>query len=335
MSKDSSIYFDIHKTLDYGCFLNFLIGGRGCGKTYATSKFCIEDYLKRGRQFLYVRRSQADIDDSLPKFFDDLIKNDAFPDHELKVGKDGTLMIDGEICGYSQALSTAGNKKSIPYPNVFNIIYEEFLRDTGSGYLKNECHKLLELLSTVLRLRNGRVFLIANAMSTTNPYFSYFGIEPGGEGEIKVFKQGSILINRIQNTEAFNKKWDDSPIGKLTAGTKYEKYAKNNEFILDSKTFVEKKSGQCKHWFNIKIDDHIMGFWYNKERHLYLSDDIIPDATLLVLNIDDHDESSLFMKRNNGFFKAIESYYRESRLYFESINIKNEFMREFTKLLTY
>ena len=43
---------------------NFIIGERGVGKTYGAIKFCINDYLKNGNQFVYVRRFKTEIESS-------------------------------------------------------------------------------------------------------------------------------------------------------------------------------------------------------------------------------------------------------------------------------
>ena len=40
----------------YNKFLNFIIGGRGIGKTYGFKKDCISRYKKKGKQFIYLRR---------------------------------------------------------------------------------------------------------------------------------------------------------------------------------------------------------------------------------------------------------------------------------------
>ena len=45
----------------YNKFLNFIIGGRGIGKTYGFKKDCISRYKKKGKQFLYLRRYKTDL----------------------------------------------------------------------------------------------------------------------------------------------------------------------------------------------------------------------------------------------------------------------------------
>ena len=55
---DSSGYVNIRGILDEGYPFNFLVGGRGTGKTYTTLKVAKED----GRRFMLMRRTQSQAD---------------------------------------------------------------------------------------------------------------------------------------------------------------------------------------------------------------------------------------------------------------------------------
>ena len=176
-----SIYYNLGELLSYNCLFNFVIGNRGGGKTYGFKDWAIKDFLKNGNQFIYLRRYKSELVDS-DKFFSDIQL--AYPDHDFKV--DGrTFKIDDEVAGYAVALSTALTKKSVPYPLVNKIGFDEFLVDKGAiHYLPNEVTAFLEFYSTVSRLREGslkdevRVLFMGNNISITNPYFNYFSIKP-------------------------------------------------------------------------------------------------------------------------------------------------------------
>lgn len=77
--------------------------------------------------------------------------------------------------GKSFALASAEHYKSLKYPNIVDIIFEEFITD--ALYLQNEPSKLQELVSTILRDRVGRVWLIGNTLSRVCPYFSEWGLD--------------------------------------------------------------------------------------------------------------------------------------------------------------
>lgn len=80
-------YYDYDKIISYNIPVNILIGERGVGKSYGAKKFVIKQFLKKGYQFLYLRRYQVELDKIFQKdnsgkdFFSD-IRNE-FPDDEL------------------------------------------------------------------------------------------------------------------------------------------------------------------------------------------------------------------------------------------------------------
>ena len=62
---DTSIYYDISDTLTHNALYNFIIGERGCGKTYSSKKFAIRRFLKTGEQFIYLRRYKSELSESV------------------------------------------------------------------------------------------------------------------------------------------------------------------------------------------------------------------------------------------------------------------------------
>lgn len=75
----------------------------------------------------------------------------------------------GECCGYYVALNVASLYKSLAYPSVTDLIYEEYAPEDGH-YLSNEPTRLMSLVSTIFRSRHGRVWLVGNLTSRLNPY---------------------------------------------------------------------------------------------------------------------------------------------------------------------
>lgn len=162
-----------------------------------------------------------------------------------------TFYCDDQICGYAVRLSTAQDLKGTNYPKVKNVIFDEFIIEEGQKkyYLKNEVFTFLNLLETVGRLRDLRVFLLANSVTITNPYFLYFNLKCNKNKEISLFKDGLILVQYMKNEE-YRKVKKQSNFGKLVAGTSYEDYAINNKFILDNNNFIEKRSPTSKFSFS-------------------------------------------------------------------------------------
>lgn len=50
-------------------------------------------------------------------------------------------------------------------------------------------------------MRDIRVFLLANSVTITNPYFLYFDLSLPYNNDIKTFKNGLILVQYMKNQE--------------------------------------------------------------------------------------------------------------------------------------
>ena len=337
----NNIFYDLSKVLSYNAFLNIIIGERGVGKTYSSKKYVINRWLKKRKQFVYIRRYETDLEASVgstsdDKFFEQV--RSEFPDHEFKINKSKKvrkLYIDNNVCGYALPLSSADSLKSSTYENVDTIIYDEFMLKEGSSqhYLRNEPEIILDIIETVGRLRDVKIFLLGNAISSTAPIMSYFNVTLPYNSDVKLFKDGLILVNYIKN-EPYREVKKNTRFGKLIEGTRYSRYAIDNEFLTDSKSFIRKKS-ECRFYFIFTLNNKDYGVWRDKEDYIYVSDDIDPNCPLkFALNVDDHDETSILLKiRNNPYFDTLISHYRFARLCFESQAIKNNVMSKLSKYL--
>lgn len=317
------IYYDPGKAISYNALLNFLIGPRGVGKTYGIKKFSINDFLKHDNQWAYIRRYKSEIE-KIDNYFDALIRNDEYPDHALEVKKD-KFIIDQKTAGWAIPLSTAKILKSSEFAGVKNIIYDEFLIDKGTHrYLRNEVFDFLDIIETLARLRDVRVFLLANAISTSNPYFDFFHIKIPKGCKFKTFKDGLILYELINNPE-YEQAKRASRFGRLVEGTAYGDYAIKNQFLRDSSCFIRKKTGPCKHWSTIVYGQLKIGVWIQtKTKELYLSKDYDPtNPCFFSADIYSHDEHTMLIKaRTSIWFKPLVNAYQTGTLFFEDQQIK-------------
>ncbi len=334
------MFYDYSKLLSYGALISFIIGERGVGKTYGAIKYVINNFLKTGNQFVYVRRYATELETSAPKFFDAIIENNEFEGHEFKVKTSKKLTrfyIDGEICGYALPLSTAMILKSTSFAKVKTIIFDEFIIATGTyHYLKNEVHHFLDLIETIARLRDIRVFCLANALTISNPYFNYWNLSLPYKSDFKTFRNGLIVVNYIRNEE-YRKAKKASRFGQLIEGTEYGKYAIDNEFLLDDKNFIQKRPSFCTQYSTIIINNKNFGVWRDK-RHdmIYISQDYDPtNPCCFAIDIKSHDEHTILVNaRNSPWFKIVIDAYRMGLLRFENQNIKNEVMTIVNKIIT-
>ena len=342
---DKSIFYSPERIVSFNALLNLIIGERGVGKTYGFKTFAIKRFLNKGKQFAYIRRYDTDLEASIGssndnKFFEQ-VKNE-FPNSEFKVTKSKKvrkLFIDNKICGYALPLSSADSLKSSSYENVDFIIYDEFMLKEGSSqhYLKNEPELILDIIETIGRLKNIRVYCLGNAISSTCPLMAYFDLTLPYNTDIKLFKNGTIAVEYIKN-EKYREVKKASRFGQLIDGTKYGKYAIDNEFITDSKAFIKKKDSNAKFYFILYVNGKTYGVWRDfKNQLMYISNDYDPNCPIkLALNEMDHNESTILAKvRSNFWFKQIINHYRLARLCFENQNVKNLIMQEMYRYLIY
>ena len=324
------VFYDYQKVLSYNALLNFIIGERGVGKSYGAKKFVANRFIKKKKQFVYLRRYKTELKEAMmkngnPIFFEQIKTDAAFKNHVLTNKKD-TMYIDGELCGFAMPLSVANILKSSSYEDVDTIIFDEFLIDKGNyHYLQNEVIQLLDVIETVARLRDIRVLFLGNAISITNPYFTFFDLSLPYNSDIKLFKNGLIAVNYIKNLE-YRETKKNTRFGKLIDGTEYGKYAIDNEFLRDSKTFIRKKSKGSKFYFILVINGKKLGVWcdYN-ESMMFISYDYDPNCPVMfAVNSTDHNENTILIRcRTSPFFKTILEYFKLSRLCFENQQIKN------------
>ena len=187
--------YEIEETLsstDQKIDIAFVYSGRNRGKSFEISSQLIADAWYDKKLFGYIRRNDCTSYD-IEQYFED--KRDFISDMtdglycgitrqkgKLKFFSEGSNEETGEVnriigedCGYFFALSRQASYKSLQYPDVGNLIYEEVLTD--GSYLSSEPEKLMNLYSTVRRSKEDfMMWLVSNTVSVVNPYSSSWGI---------------------------------------------------------------------------------------------------------------------------------------------------------------
>lgn len=320
-----SNYYDINTALSYNALFNFVIGNRSSGKSYSIKKAVINKFLKTGQQFVYLRRYLNELKKSDFEYFDDIIQDNVFPDHKI-VFDGGIYYLDGEIMGYSVALTQARHFKSAPRPKVWIIIFEEYIIEEAQygGYLRNEVKQFLGLYQSIDRYRGVIVVFLGNNYNTYNPYTLYFNLEPRPGQKIVKQKDGEIILFFIT---ARVKEQKASRFGKIVAGTDYGNYAIENKSMLDNDTFIEKKKASAHYYFSVVYNGATFGVWRDLYLgKMYISEDTDPSKTLTyALTTEDHNPNTMLLKSitKSPVFKQLIEAYKDGYCYFESARIKS------------
>lgn len=308
------MYYNIDDALSYNCLFTFVVGGRGVGKSYSAKKRVIKNFLNGGKEFVLLRRYKAEQRDS-SKYFDDIAHE--FPEHEITYSR-GTFYIDGKKFGHLMILSTQAIKKSVPYPNVSLIIFEEFLIDSKSlyRYLRSEVETFLEAYMTVSRDRDVRCLFLANNVSMYNPYFSYFKLYL--KNDASKCRRGDVILLRVTDEE-FEQHMANTRIGKVLASTAYGAYAIENKSLRDTTSFIEKRAQDSTFLFTFYSDGDPYGVWESDATGLlYVSKDIDPFCKhKYVFSVADHEPNMMLLRTIKS-----EPNWRYSTLTFKAGNMR-------------
>lgn len=343
---DTSMFWNARQTLTHSdCLFYVILGNRGGGKSFGAKEVAIDNFINKGEQFGYIRRYKEDLKQPMVQFFKDIAYK--YPDYEFKTdanyfyirekpADEKEKWTEKDIAGYGFTLSTANNKKSISYPNITTLIYDEFLIDKGNQrYITNETIALLNLYETVARpgTDHPRVVLLmlANSLSITNPYFLFWNLRMPTKQDKNgkwIWKHPTkpILVEDVRNEKFIDRK-KNSEFGKIIEGTKYADYSIENKFLLDDDTFIEAKSPNARYFFTFVYLNHTLGVWVDmKEGKMYVSKAVDPNYPLRYsLTLKDHKPNTMFLKNKQRatHFKMFLDNYKLGNVRFENMNIKN------------
>ena len=333
-----SIYYDLSNIQGYDKLVNIIVGARGIGKTYGLKKRALTRYKDNAEQFIYMKRTKDDILETISKFYDDI--EDEFEGYTFKFEKGNIYFyktdledyddFDKEdyIAGFYRALSQVAGKKSIPYPKVTTIIYDEFTHEPGTWKLANEPFHLMEFYNTVARQReNVRMYLLSNAISITNEYFRYFKLEIN-EGDTYGFYVNGEVVLHISESKAFTESAQSKRTYALYKQTGYSDYAVDNKFFYDNSNFVGKRPDDLIYRFTIVFNNLYFGVWQRSINEMLYIDSDKYDKMFkpqIAISATDHDNGTVFTKRvnENPHLRKLSDYYDAGLVGFNKIDTKN------------
>ena len=325
------MWYDKQQLLSHNKIMNMVLSNRGGGKTFHFTRWAIDDFKKNGKQTVWVRRYGTELTDSekgilVKNRFFDAVKS-FYPDDELTI--DGSCgLVNGEVAIIFVALSTSRQMKSVNFPNVNKIIFDEFLISEGRiTYLKAEVEIFLDLYETVARLRDDvRAVLLANSISIVNPYFLFWNIKPNPEKRFTV--SGQICVELFLDADFVAQK-QKTRFGQLVQGTRYGDYAINNKWLLDNETFIEPKTPNAEFMLGLKYNGIMYGFWIDYDAGLiFVNRQYDPCSySLFCLNKDDHDPNLLLIKSlaDSKRIQRVVYAFRNGLIRFVDMQVKNQF----------
>lgn len=240
-------YINMKKIIEMKLPFNYIVGGRGTGKTYGTLNYL----LNEDTRFMYMRRTQTQTDIINQYEFSPAksICNDNNWDYDVKVitkGCYGVFINDNNQASYyNVALSTFSNIRGFDASDVTHMVYDEFIPEIHERPIKNECHALLNAYETVNRNRELKgqppvqLICLANANNMANEIFitlNYIQIVDKMKKrnqEIYINSEKGVGIFLLRDSKISELK-SDTALYKMAADTDYSDMALNNKFKAES-----------------------------------------------------------------------------------------------------
>ena len=347
-------WYNPQKMLSYNQYLNFVIGGRGIGKTFAIKKHLLKRFIEKGHQFIYLRRNKSELDridkdkfftiELLKQVFEDfeILSSDASKIHtriEFKASNmdkevntlvlsTTKVILNGQIVCYMKSLSTWVDLKGSEYDEVMSIMYDEVLIDPSSKkrYLDNEVEALLNFIFSVFRRRKGcHVYLLSNAGNFNNPYFAFLKFYDDNGKRFYHLKEYATLIEFPPNS-AFETD-EDKQIGffKLLSKSKIYESVANNEFQIKSDKNITKIKGVKQRLYSFYVGGTFLTGYY-VDNMVYIAKGFDKNLEAFCLQTEEVEDGFIYLHKTSHLGKNLKRLYLNNMFLYEDIEAKNKFM---------
>lgn len=315
MSKPK--FYDVRRLLREhpNAYYYITFGERSSGKTYSALDMGLENYAKGGEQFAYVRRMGEDVKrKEMLTLFSAHIKNGVLKKHfgtqwddigyyagafyliRHEKGPKGNATVevkdDTPFC-YVFSINQAQHFKSLSYPSVTTVVFDEFMSRTG--YLPNEFVEFSNLLSTIIRHRNNvKIFMLGNTVNRYCPYFTEMGLKHVKDqkpGTVDLYTYGEksrlqVVVEYTESAQVYGGKdsdvyfaFDNPELRMITRGEweiavypRLKKGHKRSDVVQD---FFIQFDGDIVHGEIVVTDADCYLFFYPKDDNIERDDDIV------------------------------------------------------------
>lgn len=339
---DTDLFYDAGPILSRNAVFNFIVGGRGIGKTYGIAKKrSIQRYLKYGEQFIYLRRYREELTAARKTFFADISRE--FPEYAFRDAEGKAQVcrdpdaekMEWEDMGYFVNLSTAQQFKSVSYEKVRTIVFDEFIIEKGNvQYLNNEARVMLDFYQTVDRwMDKTTVFFLANAVSIINPYFMEWDIQPNGKEFMT--RQNGFICCHFPPDGKFGEAVRKTRFGQFIAGTEYEEYSVGNLFRDNSSTLIGTKTPDHRYMFTLETEAGVFSCW----RHWTMVEGVTwhvqakrpKDEKIMTMVAQAMDTDKLLIPFNSPILSSLRTAFRQGAITFDSATTRNQFIHIFNR----
>ena len=324
-----SIHWSVDEVLSKQRHINFILAERGVGKTFGVLEWAMNRAIKYGKQFVYMRRRNSELDkiDELFSPLNKYSKKKIVRNAEYKIIGSNIYANDKHV-GYLFALSTSSHLKGSAFPDVETLIYDEFLIEKGSHMkeLKMEVHKFYNMLETIFRMRDFRVFMLGNTTTFETCYKYEMKLQKPFGGQKYWYHPTKSILVQIADNPVYREAKMESPLGKLIEGTSYADYAVYNNFYMDSYVSVKKRTGTHYEILNFTYKGRKYGLYISKKEREMVIDFSTSDKTdFQIKDVDLTEEGvKILSKSSHPVFRYMRNYYNAGCLCYHNLTVKTQ-----------
>lgn len=345
-------YYSFDKVLSFNAKFNFIVGARGLGKTYGAKMKALQWAIRRGDQFIYLRRYKTELQAARNTFFADI--EDAFPNYDFRIVGNTAQMATSKdrgqkakdrtwsTIGFFIALSTAQTQKSVSFPKVKTIIFDEFIIEKGAtSYLPDESRALQNFYATVDRWKDKtRVFFLANSVSIMNPYFLAYRIRPDELEEYSVHgvnpETGKpFIVAHFADSAEFTNAVYQTEFGRFIEGTEYAEYAVGNEFKDNHDGMLGPKPSHAKYLMTLEVKPGTFSVWVDvaaPEGTTYWFQEKRPKQEILCTTVAENmTEDKKLLTYSDKLLQYMRSAFQNGNAYFDTPKTRNAFIEVFKR----
>lgn len=198
-------FYSCENILKKNAQYNLIYGERSNGKSYCIKERCVSKAYHNGEKFVLLRRHQIDVkaNDVESYFADTPVKSITNGEYNTITVYTSNIylsniiddkIVRGRQIGRCLYLSGAEHFKSQAFPDYTDVIFEEVL--TKNAYLPDEPSILMDLISTIARRREIKVWMIGNTVSRVCPYYTDWALI-----NIPKQEQGTIDLYTINTSQ--------------------------------------------------------------------------------------------------------------------------------------
>lgn len=286
-------YWDIENTYKLNCPYNVVVGMRSNGKTYGCKKKGLERYADGLGEMAIVRSWAEDFKGNRGKnVFADIVEdgvvkelfNDEYNTIEYKAGawylgkidENSKITLAPEPFAWAFALTGMEHDKSISFPNITFIVYDEFI--SRKSWIPDAFNLFQNVISTIVRERGSiddiRIYMLANTVSYFSEFYDEMRINPRElkSGQIKIYEHypNPKLRVALEYCDVVERSDDETKF--FDFGTKKSKMITRGEFeIPEYPRYTEEiKPKDIKQYFFIKFKEYILQCEIVKTKYGYI-----------------------------------------------------------------